>query len=196
MLPAKKNLASFRQFWFSNYAIQTNKDVPCRVSNQINLELENNIQSNSNFIIYKYRQYVVQFCECTMSNQITDNEILKLWKNPLFSGSFRGVKTFQTCLKLEKDIDISERRLYNILKKEPIFLIHQNSPKTLTRRHLNLNNYGELVFGDIGKLKKPITLLSWHEPSTHLYSVSTRIGLVFELFVCRSLCFMFVCLLF
>jgi hypothetical protein len=87
-----------------------------------------------------------------MSNKITDNEILKLWKNPHFSGSFRGVKTFQTCLKLEKDIDISERKLYKILKKEPVFLIHQKSPTTLSRRHLNLNNYGELVFGDIGKL--------------------------------------------
>jgi hypothetical protein len=88
-----------------------------------------------------------------MSNTLTDIEILKLWKNPLFSGSFRGVKTFQTCLKLEKNIDISERRLYKILKKEPVFLIHQRSPTNLKRRHLSLNNYGELVFGDIGKLK-------------------------------------------
>jgi hypothetical protein len=84
-----------------------------------------------------------------MAKSVTDEEILRLWKDPHFSGAFRGVKTFQTCLKLEKDIDISERRLYKILKLEPIFLIHQKSPSNLKRRHLNLNNYGELVFGDI-----------------------------------------------
>jgi hypothetical protein len=78
-----------------------------------------------------------------MSNLISDAEILKLWKNPLFSGSYRGVTTFQTCLKLEKDIDIPEKRLYKILKEEPIFLIHQKSPTSIKRRHLSLNNYGE-----------------------------------------------------
>ena len=84
-----------------------------------------------------------------MSKNISNKEILRLWKDPLFSGAFRGIKTFQICLKLQKDIDISERRLYNVLKKEPIYLIHQKSPTNFKRRHLNLNNYGELVFGDI-----------------------------------------------
>ena len=71
-----------------------------------------------------------------MSTTISNDEILKLWHSVLFSGSFSGIKTFQTCLKLEKDIDISESRLYSILKKDPIFIIHQKRQKELDRRHL------------------------------------------------------------
>ena len=71
-----------------------------------------------------------------MSKIISNDEILKLWHSVLFSGSFSGIKTFQTCLKLEKDIDISESRLYSILKKDPVFIIHQKRQKELYRRHL------------------------------------------------------------
>ena len=71
-----------------------------------------------------------------MSKIISNDEILKLWHSVLFSGSFSGIKTFQTCLKLEKDIDISESRLYSILKKDPLFIIHQKRQKELDRRHL------------------------------------------------------------
>jgi len=59
----------------------------------------------------------------------TDQDILNLWKDKEFSGSFRGVRTFQACLKTDKNIDISENRLYTILKKEPLFLTHQRSKK-------------------------------------------------------------------
>ena len=71
-----------------------------------------------------------------MSTTISNDEILKLWHSVLFSGSFSGIKTFQTCLKLEKDIDVSEARLYSILKKDSIFIIHQKRQKELDRRHL------------------------------------------------------------
>ena len=80
---------------------------------------------------------------------ISDEAILKLWRSPLFTGSFSGVKTFKICLKLEKDIDVSESRLYSILKTDPIFIIHQKNPPNIKRRHLILNNYGEVVFGDL-----------------------------------------------
>ena len=84
-----------------------------------------------------------------MKKFISDKEILKLWRSPLFTGSFSGIKTFKICLKLEKDIDVSESRLYSILKTDPIFIIHQKRHKELDRRHLDINNYGELVFGDL-----------------------------------------------
>ena len=71
-----------------------------------------------------------------MNKDISDKDILKLWRSPLFSGSFSGVKTFQLCLKLEKDIDVSESRLYSILKTDPIFLIHKKKHKELDRRNL------------------------------------------------------------
>ena len=71
-----------------------------------------------------------------MNRQISDKEILKFWRSPLFTGSYSGIKTFQRCLKLEKDIEVSERRLYSVLKTDPIFIIHQKKHKELDRRHL------------------------------------------------------------
>jgi hypothetical protein len=84
-----------------------------------------------------------------MTNTITDKQILELWRSPLFVGSYSGVKTFQACLKLEKNISISEKKLYQVLKQDPVFLIHQKGATKIQRRHLVLNNYGEVVFGDI-----------------------------------------------
>ena len=83
-----------------------------------------------------------------MSN-ISDNELLKLWRSPTFEGSYRGIKTFQVLLKTNLNIDVSENRLYKILKTDPIFLIHQKAPRTFERRHYDIKNYGELVQADL-----------------------------------------------
>jgi hypothetical protein len=80
---------------------------------------------------------------------ISDKQIIKLWRDPNFLGSYRGVKTFQLCLKTEKNIDVSAHRLYKLLRTDNIFLLHQTPVRNFPRRVLNLNNYGELVFGDI-----------------------------------------------
>jgi hypothetical protein len=80
---------------------------------------------------------------------ISDEEILKLWRNPDFAGSFRGIKTFQVLLKTDFNIDISERRLYKILKNDSIYLIHKKSTKNFQRRHYDVRYYGELVQMDI-----------------------------------------------
>ena len=40
---------------------------------------------------------------------ISDKELLKLWRNPLFIGSFRGTKTFQACLKAKFSIVFRNR---------------------------------------------------------------------------------------
>jgi hypothetical protein len=82
-----------------------------------------------------------------MEKNLSDQEIKKLWYSPLFSGSFAGIKTFQLCLKLEKDIDVKESRLYSILKEDPIFIIHQKRHKELSRRHLGYLHKMFLVTG-------------------------------------------------
>ena len=82
---------------------------------------------------------------------ISDEELLKLWKDPNFEGSFRGLKTFQSVLKRNLNIDVSTKRLHNILSAEPIFLIHQKRPKVV-RRHYYLHNYGELVQMDLAQM--------------------------------------------
>jgi hypothetical protein len=47
------------------------------------------------------------------------------------------------------NIDVSEHRLYSILRTNPIFLIHQRKRRHFPRRSLDINNYGELVQADI-----------------------------------------------
>lgn len=80
--------------------------------------------------------------------EVTDEELLKLWKDPHFEGSFRGIKAFQTILKTNLQIDVSERRLRHIFKSDRLYLIHQKKHKVL-RRHFDLNVIGEVVQADI-----------------------------------------------
>ena len=80
---------------------------------------------------------------------ISDKKLLELWRSPNFSGSYRGIKTFQILLKTDLNIEVSQERLYKLLKTDRIFLIHQRSPKKFDRRSYDVRNYGELVQADI-----------------------------------------------
>ncbi|MBM3939083.1 MAG: transposase family protein, partial [Sphingomonadales bacterium] len=82
-------------------------------------------------------------------SQISDNEILNLWRDIDFPASFRGVKTFQAVLKTDRNIDVPEKRLKEVLRQDPIFLIHQIKPQTFDRRKYVTHNYGELVQADL-----------------------------------------------
>ena len=83
---------------------------------------------------------------------VSDERILKLWRDPTFNGSYRGIKTFQTLLKTDLNIDVSEKYLYKLLKTDPIFLIHQKPQRNFLRRSYDLHNYGELVQADIAQM--------------------------------------------
>ena len=80
---------------------------------------------------------------------ISDKKILELWKSPNFTGSYRGIRTFQILLKTDLDIDVSQKRLYSVLKKDSTFLIHQKPHRNFERRSYDIHNYGELVQADI-----------------------------------------------
>ena len=80
---------------------------------------------------------------------LSDEEILKLWRDPSFAGSFRGVRTFQVLLKTDLNVDISENRLLQILKSDPIYLIHLRPQRNFERRHYYVHFYGQLVQMDI-----------------------------------------------
>jgi len=82
---------------------------------------------------------------------ISDEEILNLWKDPNFEGSFRGLKTFQSVLKLNLNIDVSTKHLHKIFSEEPIYLIHQKRQKII-RRHYYLHHYGEVVQMDLAQM--------------------------------------------
>lgn len=80
---------------------------------------------------------------------MSEEEILRLWRDSDFEGSYTGVKTFQILLKLNKNIDISEHKLYDILKNDPLFVMHQRGKKKIARRSYILDYYGELIQSDL-----------------------------------------------
>lgn len=80
---------------------------------------------------------------------VDKERILKLWRDPNFQGSYTGIKTFQTLLKLNENIDISQKQLYEILKGDQLFVMHMRGKKTISRRHYNLDYYCELVQSDL-----------------------------------------------
>jgi hypothetical protein len=69
----------------------------------------------------------------------TSENLKKLWQDPTFSGSFSGAKTFQACLKLEKNIDVSLKTIYSVLKEIPTYIIHQRPRRNIKRQALFLN---------------------------------------------------------
>jgi len=91
----------------------------------------------------------VNWCEMDEENNIDENQILQLYKDINFPGSFRGIKTFQAVLQSDKGIHISENKLRQILQKEPTYLMHQLKPFKTKRRSTITHNYGELVQADV-----------------------------------------------
>lgn len=84
------------------------------------------------------------------SENSEDQVILKLWHDPNWIGSFRGIKTFQAFLKTDKNITVSSRHLTNLLKNDNLYLMHLKPKRNIKRRHYFLNNYGELIQADLG----------------------------------------------
>jgi len=80
---------------------------------------------------------------------ISDQKLLELWRDPNFSGSYRGIKTFQILLKTDLNIDVSQKRLYSVLKKDKNYILHQKPVRNFERRHYDVNFYGELCQMDL-----------------------------------------------
>ena len=83
------------------------------------------------------------------AQNLSDEDIIKLWHNPEFTGSFRGVRTFQTLLKTDLNIDVPENRLLKIFKTDSLFLMHQKPKRNFLRRRYDVNFYGQLIQIDI-----------------------------------------------
>lgn len=81
-----------------------------------------------------------------------DKKILSLWHNIKWKGSFTGIKTFQTLLKTDKNIDVSEKKLYSLLKTDPLYLKHLRPVRKINRRSYDLTYYGQLLQGDIAHM--------------------------------------------
>jgi len=69
-----------------------------------------------------------------MTTTLSDDDILKLYRDKYFSGSYRGIRTFQALLKTDRNIEIPLKRLYSVVRNDPIYLMHVNPTKIFQRR--------------------------------------------------------------
>lgn len=81
---------------------------------------------------------------------ISDQKIRALWHNPKVG--YRGIKTFQILLKTNYNVDVSQQRLYNVLKEDPLYLIHLPPKRNFERRSYDVKFTGELLQMDLGEM--------------------------------------------
>ncbi len=84
---------------------------------------------------------------------LNEQDIRKLWKEPKFCGAFSGINNFQACLKMEKGIHMSKNKLFQILRKDPDFLIESRRVyKTFPRRRLVVHGVGQVWQADLAMM--------------------------------------------
>lgn len=78
--------------------------------------------------------------------KLSPEDINKLWTDTNFSGSFSGLKNFQTALALEKNIHLDLKTIRNALLSNKQYLIHIQSRKRFPRRTYDyVHGYGKYV---------------------------------------------------
>ena len=88
-----------------------------------------------------------------MSNEnLSDQEILRLWKDPLFPAAFAGARNLKLILKTDLGVEVPLSRINRILHQEPIFLIHQRRHKKIERRKFYLTTIGQTVQAGMSKI--------------------------------------------
>jgi len=83
---------------------------------------------------------------------LSDQEILALYNDPNFDGSFSGVKTFRDFLYSEKHELIPEKRLFSILKKDKNYLLHMKPTRKFPTRPYDVQSFGNCVQIDLAEM--------------------------------------------
>ena len=81
---------------------------------------------------------------------LTDEDIIKLFRDPKFKGSFSGMKTFQIFLSTELNEDVSLQRLYNVIKTYPDYIYQLKPIRKFPTRNYVTDSFGELMEIDLG----------------------------------------------
>ena len=81
-------------------------------------------------------------------------KLIKLWSDESFSGSFTGVKNFQTHLLLEKNIKVSKATIRKALARLPEFSTTITRKYKFRRRHYSVSASRELGEIDYAFLKE------------------------------------------
>ena len=83
---------------------------------------------------------------------LSDEEILRLYKDPNFVASFTGVRNFRNFLFTDLGENVSEKRLYGILKKDPNYIMHMKPVRKFPTRKYDIKSFGELVQADLADM--------------------------------------------
>lgn len=81
---------------------------------------------------------------------LTDEDIIKLFRNPEFKGSFSGMKNFQIFLKTDLNENVSLQRLYNVIKNYPDYIYQLKPIRKFPTRNYVTDSFGELMEIDLG----------------------------------------------
>ena len=81
---------------------------------------------------------------------LTDEDLIKLFRNPEFGGSFSGMKNFQIFLKTDLNEDVSLQRLYNVIKNYPDYIYQLKPIRKFPTRNYVTDSFGELMEIDLG----------------------------------------------
>ena len=76
---------------------------------------------------------------------LSDEDILKLYQDTNFAGSFSGVKNLKHFIKTDFGEDISEQRLYNVLKTLPNYIYQLRPVRKFPTRNYVSDSFCELM---------------------------------------------------
>ena len=82
-----------------------------------------------------------------------DNYIRKLWQSADFPGSFCGIVNFQRNLKEYKNIEVTQKRLKDILSYLPSYLQNATKRKRFERRKYFVHGFRQLFQADLSEMK-------------------------------------------
>ena len=75
----------------------------------------------------------------------SDEELIELWKDPKFSGCYSGVANFQSALEFEKQIKVSKKKLFQVLRRDPDFSMESRRIKKVAqRRRMVVHGFGQV----------------------------------------------------
>lgn len=81
---------------------------------------------------------------------LSDEDILRLYQDPNFGGSFSGVKNLKHFMKTDLNENVSEQRLYNVLKTLPNYIYQLKPIRKFPVRNYVSDSFGELMEMDLG----------------------------------------------
>lgn len=76
---------------------------------------------------------------------LSNEDILRLYQDKNFPGSFSGVRNFQLFLKTKLNEYVPEKKLFEVLKTLPLYIVHQKPIRKFPRRHYDVRSFGQCV---------------------------------------------------